>query len=88
MRLKDNVAIVPEAGQGIGRATALTFAKESAKVVICDIDDTARYKRTWTWSATPATRRPESSPAPDPGPEPAPALLVHTAALSGTGGTG
>ena len=38
MRLQDNVAIITGAGQGIGQATAVKFAKEGAKVVACDIN--------------------------------------------------
>ena len=41
MRLKDNVAIITGAGQGIGQATAVKFAKEGAKVVACDINKTS-----------------------------------------------
>jgi len=37
--LKDKVAIVTGAGQGIGRGIALAFAKEGAKVVVADITD-------------------------------------------------
>ncbi|KAJ7250176.1 hypothetical protein B0H12DRAFT_1121063 [Mycena haematopus] len=37
--LAGEVAIVTGAGQGIGRSTALLFAKEGAKVVISDIDE-------------------------------------------------
>ncbi len=37
MRLKDKVAIVTGAAQGIGLATALKFAREGAVVVVCDI---------------------------------------------------
>jgi len=42
MKLKDKVAIVTGAGQGIGRAIALTLAREGAKVVVSDISDKAR----------------------------------------------
>lgn len=38
MRLKDKVAIITGAGQGIGRAYALRFAQEGAKVVIAEIN--------------------------------------------------
>lgn len=37
--LKDKVAIVTGGGSGIGRAVALSYAKEGAKVVVSDIDD-------------------------------------------------
>ena len=39
-RLQDKVAIVTGAGQGIGRAYALRFAVEGAKVVVADLNDT------------------------------------------------
>jgi NAD(P)-dependent dehydrogenase (short-subunit alcohol dehydrogenase family) len=39
MRLQDKVAIVTGAGSGIGRESALLFAKEGAKVVVADIDE-------------------------------------------------
>ncbi len=39
MRLKDNVAIITGAAQGIGAAFAKGFAKEGAKVVVADIAD-------------------------------------------------
>ena len=39
MRLKDKVAIITGAAQGIGAAFALGYAKEGAKVVIADILD-------------------------------------------------
>jgi len=39
MLLKDKVAIITGAAQGIGAAFALGFAKEGAKVVIADISD-------------------------------------------------
>ncbi len=41
MRLKDKVAIITGAGSGIGRETAIIFAKEGAKVVVTDIDTNA-----------------------------------------------
>ncbi len=44
MRLKDNVAIITGAGQGIGQATALKFANEGARVVVCDINDRSVQK--------------------------------------------
>lgn len=37
MRLKDKVAIITGAGRGIGQATAIKFASEGAKVVVCDL---------------------------------------------------
>lgn len=39
MRLKDKVAIITGAGQGIGEAYAQRFAKEGAKVVVADINE-------------------------------------------------
>jgi len=39
MRLKDKVAIITGASQGIGAAFAVGFAKEGAKIVIADISD-------------------------------------------------
>ena len=37
MKLKDKVAIITGAGQGIGKEIALAFAREGAKVVVTDI---------------------------------------------------
>ena len=39
-RIKDKVAIITGANSGIGRATARLFAREGAKVVCCDIQET------------------------------------------------
>jgi len=39
MKLKDKVAIITGAGQGIGEAYARRFAKEGAKVVVADINE-------------------------------------------------
>jgi NAD(P)-dependent dehydrogenase (short-subunit alcohol dehydrogenase family) len=39
-RLKGRVAIITGANSGIGRATARVFAREGAKVVCCDIQET------------------------------------------------
>lgn len=38
MRLKDKVAIVTGAASGIGRETAIRFAREGARVIACDIN--------------------------------------------------
>ena len=42
MRLKDKVAIITGAGSGIGRATAILFAKEGASVVIATRSDNGK----------------------------------------------
>ena len=39
MRLKDKKIIVTAAAQGIGRATAMMFAKEGASVIATDINE-------------------------------------------------
>ena len=44
MRLKDKVAIITGSGSGLGRAGALKFAEEGAKVVIADYDQEVGQK--------------------------------------------
>jgi 3-oxoacyl-[acyl-carrier protein] reductase len=39
MLLKEKVALITGGGSGIGRATAVRFAGEGAKIVICDLDE-------------------------------------------------
>lgn len=39
MRLKDKIAVITGAGAGIGRAAALLFAREGAKVVCADLNE-------------------------------------------------
>jgi NADP-dependent 3-hydroxy acid dehydrogenase YdfG len=38
MQLQDRVVVITGAGSGIGRATALSFAKQGARIAACDID--------------------------------------------------
>ncbi len=38
MNLADKVVVVTGAGSGIGRATALAFAREGARIAACDVD--------------------------------------------------
>jgi NAD(P)-dependent dehydrogenase (short-subunit alcohol dehydrogenase family) len=39
MRLKDKVAVITGAASGIGRASALLFAREGARVVVADVQE-------------------------------------------------
>ena len=38
MNLKDRIVVVTGAGSGIGRSTALAFAREGARIAACDVD--------------------------------------------------
>ena len=44
MRLKDKIALITGAASGIGAATARTFAREGATVVIADLNDEGGHR--------------------------------------------
>jgi NAD(P)-dependent dehydrogenase (short-subunit alcohol dehydrogenase family) len=44
MRLANQVALISGAASGIGRATAIAFAREGAKVVAADLQETSRLE--------------------------------------------
>lgn len=41
MRLENKVSFITGAGSGLGRATALAYAREGSKVIVADMDETA-----------------------------------------------
>jgi 3-oxoacyl-[acyl-carrier protein] reductase len=44
MRLVDKVSIITGAASGIGHATAVKFAREGARVAVCDINEDAAHR--------------------------------------------
>ena len=46
MRHQDKVAIVTGAGAGVGKAVALRYAREGARVAVAEIDETSGEKTT------------------------------------------
>ena len=64
MRLTEKVSIITGAGQGIGRATALKFAAEGAKVAVCDINLDSVYETVREIDAKAARPRRSTSTSP------------------------
>jgi 3-oxoacyl-[acyl-carrier protein] reductase len=46
MQLQDQIALITGGSRGIGRATALLFAKEGADIAFCHLDDGAKAEET------------------------------------------
>ena len=46
MKLQGQVALITGGSRGIGRATALAFAREGADIAFCHLDDGANADRT------------------------------------------
>ena len=55
--LEDRVAVITGAGRGIGRACALTFVREGARVVINDVEEAPAEE-----APRRATRSPRAAP--------------------------
>jgi NAD(P)-dependent dehydrogenase (short-subunit alcohol dehydrogenase family) len=43
MKLKDKIAVVTGAGSGMGKAIAIVYAREGARVVVSDINETSAF---------------------------------------------
>lgn len=52
MSVKEKVAVITASATGIGKATALRFAREGARLVICDINNEELMKTKKEISAT------------------------------------